>query len=616
MFEQILEQQREQTSRQLQTLIPVIILVVHGTLPQLDHDQSPDNMTNVNALGAIIKVHHGNMTQNHIGKDIPRLILHALLPRIPKRPPHGQRALGPHLIPNILERLSLRRNPQSGGLLQTQRQGIHDLRLRPHALHEFQIALDSHGLHGDANRHVVGQGIVFEEQPAILDENVGFRLSLPGRTGNRRRNAPRLGILFDDDPILGHLLLNQNNLLHSLDDEIPTGIVGTFLHLRQFPLGLAPQKALGRSQHDGHPSDHDFFLDDDLTSAGVSHVDVDGGGVGAVSEAALEGRGLGGGVGVFVDGGFAHPAVGVAEVEFGVVVGADLAGGGGLHDLLHLHPHEMIEGIDMLLHQPPQLQKMRQHPPLLFQTPDRRIQRRSRRAVFASVRGGVSVVVSVGVVFHHGPGEERPSLGQFGVQGPFFFRLHVRGGRAGRLVLFFLAGRRVLPRRRRPLAVLAPVPSSSRARPVHRGLVPPHGNAIHPANVLVAQHVVEPLAGVVVPPRGVGAEVVPSAERGGVSRRTVAVVGVVVGGEEVGGVQEMARGRGADVARQGGGTGGGAAGVRRRGAEGGEAARRVGHFGRLGREGFGGGITGDDDDAVGSVDDGGVLEGFLLGNRR
>ena len=108
------------------------------------------------------------------------------------------------------------------------------------------------------------------------------------------------------------------------------GVVGTLLHPRELPFGLPPEQALGRPQHDGHPADDHLLLHDDLPAAGVPDVDVDGRAVGAVAEAALEGRGLGRGEGVLVDGGLAHPAVGVPQVEFGIVVGADFAGGGRL----------------------------------------------------------------------------------------------------------------------------------------------------------------------------------------------------------------------------------------------------------------------------------------------
>ena len=68
-----------------------------------------------------------------------------------------------------------------------------------------------------------------------------------------------------------------------------------------------------------HISRNSFSLfphNNNLSSTSVADIHVDGYTVGAIAYTALEGCGLGGGVGVFVDGEFVYPAVGVAEVAF------------------------------------------------------------------------------------------------------------------------------------------------------------------------------------------------------------------------------------------------------------------------------------------------------------
>ena len=52
-------------------------------------------------------------------------------------------------------------------------------------------------------------------------------------------NHTALTILFKNHPILGELLLDENNLFHSLNDEVPTRIVRTFAHRCKLPLRLS-----------------------------------------------------------------------------------------------------------------------------------------------------------------------------------------------------------------------------------------------------------------------------------------------------------------------------------------------------------------------------------------
>ena len=62
----------------------------------------------------------------------------------------------------------------------------------------------------------------------------------------------------------------------------------------------------------------------------------------------MERCGGGGEVGIILDVGFSYPAVGVAEEEVGVVIGPNLAGGGGLYNLLYFDGDEVVEGVDVL----------------------------------------------------------------------------------------------------------------------------------------------------------------------------------------------------------------------------------------------------------------------------
>ena len=49
---------------------------------------------------------------------------------------------------------------------------------------------------------------------------------------------------IDNDSIVGHLLLNEDDFFDSFDDEVSLNIVRTLVHLKQLGLGLSEQVAL------------------------------------------------------------------------------------------------------------------------------------------------------------------------------------------------------------------------------------------------------------------------------------------------------------------------------------------------------------------------------------
>jgi hypothetical protein len=62
-------------------------------------------------------------------------------------------------------------------------------------------------------------------------------------------------VLFDDDPVLAHLLLDEQHLLDALDYEVAAGVVGALLHSCQLLVTHVLQPAVTRTQHHRHTTD-------------------------------------------------------------------------------------------------------------------------------------------------------------------------------------------------------------------------------------------------------------------------------------------------------------------------------------------------------------------------
>lgn len=99
-----------------------------------------------------------------------------------------------------------------------------------------------------------------------------------------------LAILLDDHSILGHLLLDEDDLLDAADDEVAAAVVGTLVHLGHLGGRAAGQGAVGAAQHDRHAADGQPVADHALIAARVLDVHGDRRRVRHVAQPALVGR--------------------------------------------------------------------------------------------------------------------------------------------------------------------------------------------------------------------------------------------------------------------------------------------------------------------------------------
>ena len=85
-----------------------------------------------------------------------------------------------------------------------------------------------------------------------------------------------LGLNLDDDAILRHLLLNEDDFLDAFNDEVAARVVRTLLGLAGELLVVHGREPTVRgSEHHRHVSKEDVTRDIDLVAFGVLHVNMD-----------------------------------------------------------------------------------------------------------------------------------------------------------------------------------------------------------------------------------------------------------------------------------------------------------------------------------------------------
>ena len=163
-----------------------------------------------------------------------------------------------------------------------------------------------------------------------------------------------LWVHLDNDSVLAQLLLHEDDLFGAVDDEVTTGVQRTFIQDTHLRGRLVGQHALGAAQHDRHPADGDALLEDSLSATYVFEIDLDGSGVGGITQSALlrGDGGLNGQDGILgLIGATWGADVDVGELDVEVVVDIAVDDGARLHDLPELDLDKIIEGIDVLLDQ-------------------------------------------------------------------------------------------------------------------------------------------------------------------------------------------------------------------------------------------------------------------------
>lgn len=114
------------------------------------------------------------------------------------------------------------------------------------------------------------------------ETGVGAARSMYSR-GDRCHRRALARVRFNDDPVLAHLLLDQDDLFCALDHKVTSWIERTLSQLGHSVEILSRQNTSIASKHDGDPANPYSFAPDDFPVAHVLDIHCDGCGVGGVS---------------------------------------------------------------------------------------------------------------------------------------------------------------------------------------------------------------------------------------------------------------------------------------------------------------------------------------------
>jgi len=112
---------------------------------------------------------------------------------------------------------------------------------------------------------------MLDVEPPALGDQVGFTLALVRGAGHGRADLA-LAVHFDDDAVLGQLLLHEDDLLDALHNKVTAGVDRALIHLDDGLVALAGEHAVRRPQHYGHAADAHVLAAHDLLAAHILHV--------------------------------------------------------------------------------------------------------------------------------------------------------------------------------------------------------------------------------------------------------------------------------------------------------------------------------------------------------
>ncbi|KAI6769918.1 hypothetical protein HG530_004547 [Fusarium avenaceum] len=115
-----------------------------------------------------------------------------------------------------------------------------------------------------------------EENPVLLERDIGLGLSFVCRTGDGSRNNVVLLVCFDNYTILAQLLLDENDLLRTTNNEVTTRIKRTFVHLLHFCVVGSSKATFGTLEHDWHAPQGHVLSYNPLLVSDVLDIDENG----------------------------------------------------------------------------------------------------------------------------------------------------------------------------------------------------------------------------------------------------------------------------------------------------------------------------------------------------
>ena len=300
LAEQLAEQHGNQRPREIHALVPEVIAIVLVASPQRAQQQPVHDVSQVVRLLRLAIFINPDVREELLLQNLPG-VLDALI----SGHPHGAATLADEIQRHLLGLDHLR-------LLDGRAEEVHHLVVAKvvhnvledilvcheaeRAEHHEQGNLRADIRKSDANHAGLALGAGGVHQPRHAARR------RPG-TALRRRSAlrhphvlARLALLEDVHVVGAHLLLRDENLLGSVDDEVAALVVGALAELGELLVRVVVQRAVLGAKHDGHLADENLI--DLLHLLGLvfggghggdrfRHVDVEGRGVGQVTQARL-----------------------------------------------------------------------------------------------------------------------------------------------------------------------------------------------------------------------------------------------------------------------------------------------------------------------------------------
>lgn len=121
-------------------------------------------------------------------------------------------------------------------------------------LENLLVAFHSESFKEDKDWDQLSETPWSDVDPIVLDEHLAHGFRVDGIWNDSRNDGVELWVPFHQNSVLYHLLLNEQHFLGPVDYEVTPGVVGAFLEVGEFLLGLTNKMALRAAQHDGHPA--------------------------------------------------------------------------------------------------------------------------------------------------------------------------------------------------------------------------------------------------------------------------------------------------------------------------------------------------------------------------
>ena len=302
------------------------------------------------------------MRQNHILENVSHFGV--LLPRL------ACIFLRVEFCRDVLNSLIFGQNIRKRALLESLRDSVQELGSRAYHLCNLLVALHAHRLECNRGRDVLLEQVVGQVEAIVFLDHSCARLLLVGGRGDLRAKILCLWVNLNNDPVLGHLLLDLDDFLHALHNEVASGVIRTLLDFGEvLSLGLG-QPAVLRAEHDGHVTDQHVRLCHDPLALSVLDVHVNGRRVSHVANAALMRHDfvLHGHL-----GNHGHPHVYVREFEKEALVLSlvqvlvNLEDRIRFHNVLDADLDEVVVRVDVLLHKTSDPQERWNQFPLILQ---------------------------------------------------------------------------------------------------------------------------------------------------------------------------------------------------------------------------------------------------------